>query len=456
MKYRDEHDMLGIKAVPADACYGIHTVRALENFPLSGRHVHPELIRALALVKKACCQANAELEYLPADLAGAISSACDDVAEGKFADQFPVDALQGGAGTSTNMNVNEVIANRALELLGRAKGDYAAIHPLDHVNLHQSTNDVFPTALKIAVIKLLRELSGLLATLQETFQRKENDFAEIAKIGRTEMQDAVPLTLGAEFSAFAEAIARDRWRTFKAEERIRIVNLGGTAIGTGLTAPRSYIFLVIEKLRQITGLGLARGENCVDQTANADAFVEVSAILKAAAVNFQKIARDLRLLHCFGEVHLASVQAGSSIMPGKVNPVIMESIIQGAMQVRADDHLIAECAASGTLQINEFLPLLADALLRELKLLRSMTAMLTGAVDALEARPERCRELLEACPMVITAFIPHLGYEHALALLEEFRQSKEKNIRTFLSGKLDPQLVGQVMSPQNLIALGHR
>ncbi len=456
MNVRTEHDMLGTLDIP-DACYyGIHTMRAAANFTLSGRNVAPELIHSMAMVKKACALANTELGYLDADKAAAIGSACDDILEGKLADQFITDALQGGAGTSTNMNLNEVIANRALELINRSKGDYNFIHPLDHVNLHQSTNDVYPTALKVATVYQLRSPSEKLARLQETFQQRENDFADIVKIGRTEMQDAVPMTLGAEFSAFAEAFARDRWRTFKAEERIRTINLGGTAIGTGITAPRSYIFLVIEKLRDLSGLGLTRGENCVDQTANQDVFVEVSAILKSCAVNFIKVCRDLRLLHSMGEIHLAPVQAGSSIMPGKVNPVIMESLIQGGMQVCACDHLVEQCTAAGTLQINEFMPLLADSLLRALRLLGNMCDMLTDGVKRLEADRDRCLDYFDRCPIVITAFIPHIGYEKALELLQEFRKNGSTGLKAFLQQKLDPELVENVLRPQNLIALGYR
>ena len=448
--------MLGDKSVPADAYYGIHTLRAVENFPLSGRNVRPELIQALALVKKACCQANSELGFLDKNIASAITTACDEIRAGNFASQFITDALQGGAGTSTNMNINEVIANRALELSGAAKGDYHKISPLDHVNLHQSTNDVYPTALKVAAAFQLRELSEHLAALQESFQQKEKEFGAVVKIGRTEMQDAVPMTLGAEFSAFAEAFARDRWRTFKAEERIRTVNIGGTAVGTGLTAPKRYIFLVIEKLREFTRLGLSRGENCVDQTANQDAFVEISAILKACAVNFMKISRDLRQLHMLGEIRLHPVQAGSSIMPGKVNPVIPESVIQGAMSVFACDRLVEDCAASGTLQINEFMPLLADSLLTALELLSRLALMLKQCVNNLTADPQRCEELFNACPMLITAFIPSLGYERALELVEEFRNSGNTDIRAFLKTRLDPELVESVLRPQNLVALGYR
>jgi aspartate ammonia-lyase len=456
MQDRIEHDMLGEKAVPAEAYYGIHTLRAAENFPLSGRYVRPELIRALALVKKACCQANAELGFLDEAIASAINTACDEIYGGGLAEQFITDALQGGAGTSTNMNINEVIANRTLEIIGASKGDYHKISPLDHVNLHQSTNDVYPTALKVAAAFQLRELSERLAALQAGFQEKEKTFGDIVKIGRTEMQDAVPMTLGAEFSAFAEAFARDRWRTFKAEERIRTVNLGGTAVGTGLTAPKRYIFLVIEKLRELSRLGLSRGENCVDQTANQDAFVEVSATLKACAVNFMKVARDLRQLHMLGEIRLQPMQAGSSIMPGKVNPVIPESIIQGAMSVFACDQMVTDCAASGTLQINEFMPLLADSLLTALDLLCKLTDMLKDCVDNLSADSERCHALFDACPMVITAFIPSLGYERALELVEEFRKSGETDIRAFLKTRLDPELVENVLRPQNLVALGYR
>jgi aspartate ammonia-lyase len=456
MKYRKEHDMLEEKAVPADAYYGIHTVRASENFQVCGRPVRRELIHAMAIVKKACCMTNSELGFIEKSDAAAIITACDDVFEGKFDNEFIVDALQGGAGTSTNMNVNEVIANRALELLGCSKGEYSRIAPLEHINLHQSTNDVYPTALKVATIFKLRKLSDLLTELQQACQRREQEFADIIKIGRTELQDAVPMTLGAEFSAFAEAFSRDRWRTFKAEERIRTVNLGGTAIGTGLTAPRSYIFLVIEKLRELTGLGLSRGENCVDQTANNDAFVEVSAMLEACAVNMIKISKDLRQLHFLGEIKLKALQAGSSIMPGKVNPVLPESIIQGAMSVRACHQLCAECAASGTLQINEFMPLLADSILNALELLCNLSTMMKKCIDGVMADKEKCQKLFNACPTTITAFLPGLGYEKTLELLQKFQQSGGDDIREFMNNELGIDTVNKVLTPENLMSLGHR
>ncbi len=374
---RIEHDFLGSLEIPADAYWGIHTQRAITNFPISSLKVNDALIKSLALTKKACCLANLETGHLAAEKGKAIIAACDEIAAGALSDQFPVDALQGGAGTSTNMNVNEVIANRAIEFLGGQKGNYSLLHPLEDVNLHQSTNDVYPTALKVAAIYRLRDLSSAIAGLQGSFQEKEKEFAAIVKLGRTELQEAVPITLGAEFSAFAEAFSRDRWRTFKCEERLRVVNLGGTAVGTGLAAPRNYIFLVIEKLREVTGLGLSRGENILGETANADSFVEVSGILKAHAVNLIKISNDLRLMNLLGEIRLPQLQAGSSIMPGKVNPVLTEAAIQTGIKVIANDGIITETAARGTLQINEFLPLLAHSLLESLDLLININRLLT-------------------------------------------------------------------------------
>lgn len=455
-KSRIENDILGQLELDAGCYWGIHTQRAINNFQISGRKTHSELIRALATVKKACCLANMELNFINAERGQAIIAACDDIADGKLADQFPIDALQGGAGTSTNMNINEVIANRALEICQQPRGNYDYIHPIEQVNLHQSTNDVYPTALKLAVVQRLRRLSEVMAEVQEQFQRKEKQFADIVKIGRTELQAAVPITLGAEFGAFAEAFARDRWRTFKAEERIRVVNLGGTAVGTGLTAPRSYIFLVIEKLRELTGFGFMRGENCLDQTANADAFVEVSAIMKATAVNLAKISRDLRQLHFIGEIKLPPLQAGSSIMPGKVNPVACEAIIQGAMEVTACDMLVTECAMHGTLQINEFMPLLADALLRGLIELENCATLLAKHCHNITPCPEQCQMLVDSNPILITALLPFIGYEQATQLLKEFQNSDRSNLREFLHEKLDSELVEQILSPQNLTALGYR
>jgi aspartate ammonia-lyase len=453
---RIEHDFLGKLDIPAEAYWGIHTQRAIHNFPISGVRVNPHLIRSLALVKKACCLANFETGYLTKEKLEAINAACDEIAAGGFPDQFPVDALQGGAGTSTNMNVNEVIANRAIEILHGKKGDYSIIHPLEDVNRHQSTNDVYPTAIKVAGIYRFKNLSEVIADLQGAFQEKEKEFGAIVKIGRTELQEAVPITLGAEFSAFADAFARDRWRTFKCEERLRVVNIGGTAVGTGLTAPRDYIFLVIEKLREVTGLGLARGENIMGETANADAFVEVSGILNAHAVDLIKIANDLRLMNFTGEIKLPQLQTGSSIMPGKVNPVLLEAAVQVGIKVIANDGIIAETAARGTLQINEFLPLLAHAFLESLDLLINIDELLVINVRKIAADDGKCREFFEQSPMIITALLPVIGYDRATELMTEFTNAGTKNMKIFLEEKLGKSIMEKAFLADSLTALGYR
>jgi len=453
---RIEKDLLGELEIPSRAYWGIHTARAVANFAISGREVNPALIRALAQVKKACCLANLETGHLEKDKAGAIVAACDEIIAGSLADQFPVDALQGGAGTSTNMNMNEVVANRAIEILGGVKGDYRLVHPLDDVNLHQSTNDVYPTALKVAAVHGFRRLARAAAELQGAFQAKEKEFGAVVKIGRTELQEAVPMTLGMEFAAFAEGIGRDRWRCFKCEERLRVVNLGGTAVGTGIAAPRDYIFLAVEKLREVTGLGVSRGENLTAETANADAFVEVSGILKAHAANLTKIMNDLRLLNLLGEIRLPALQAGSSIMPAKVNPVLAEAAMQTGIKVTANDAIVSEAAGRGTLQINEFLPLLADALLESLEVLARVDALLADHVRAIQADEEKCREFFDRSPLIITALTPTIGYEKATDMVREFQKSGQSDFRRFLKDTLGAEGVEKILSPFALTALGYK
>ena len=317
-KHRIEKDLLGSRELPTDLMWGIHTERALENFRISGRVVHPELVRAFGTVKLASFNTNRQLGYFPEpEKASAIEKACLEMAEGGLNQYVVVDSLQGGAGTSTNMNVNEVIANRALEIAGKEKGDYSFISPLDDVNLHQSTNDTYPTALKIAAIRMIRSLEQSVLALQEAFQVKEKEFAHVVKIGRTQLQDAVLTTLGREMGAYAEAFNRDRWRFSKCEERLRVVNLGGTAIGSGLGAPRQYIFRVVDNLREITGIGLARAENLIDNTQNTDVFVEVSGMLKACAVSILKISNDLRLMSSGPDAGLAEI-----ILPAEAGRIV--------------------------------------------------------------------------------------------------------------------------------------
>lgn len=434
MEYRIEHDLLGEKEVPADAYYGIHALRAAENFFLAGRPLHPQLIIALGAVKKAAALANQAAGLLEAGIAQAIAAACEEIMAGQWQEQFIVDALQGGAGTSANMNADEVIANRALELSGCAKGEYSVIHPLNHVNMSQSTNDVFPTAVRIAALRLSKAASEAMAELQTVLQQKEAEFAGVIKLGRTELQDALPVMLGQEFGAYAQAIARDRWRIYKMEERLRQVNLGGTAVGTGLNAERSYIFAVIERLREITGLGLARAEYMMDPTQNNDVFVEVSGMLKAAAVNLAKIAGDLRLLSAgpgggFGEIRLPERQAGSSIMPGKINPVIPEAVRQAAYQIIAHDQAVTLGAQAGELELNAMLPLIADNLLTSLDLLaRSARLFTDGCIRGITANAAHCREMVEKSPGLATALVPHIGYDKATAVARK-AQAEGKTIR---------------------------
>jgi aspartate ammonia-lyase len=378
-------------------------------------------IRAYLAVKKAAVMTNQALGYLDSEKAAHIIAAIDAIADGSLFDDFVVNPLSGGAGTSLNMNVNEVIANRALEHAGRQKGDYEYIHPLHHVNLHQSTNDTYPTALKIAMLLHLDRLENELVALQQTLQDKELQYGSIVKLGRTELQDALPITVGMQFAACAEAIARDRWRIFKARERIKTLNIGGTAIGTGFNAPQNYIFTVIENLRAITGLSITRAENLIDATQNLDAIVEVSGLLKTLAVNLLKISEDLRLLSSgpsggFGEITLPPVQEGSTIMPGKVNPVIPEFVSQTALLVIGNDSVISHAAGLGNLELNQFYPLVATLMLQNMRLLGTAVNRLNAkAIQGISIRQDRIAGALTDSMAVATYLSQFIGHERASA-----------------------------------------
>ncbi len=459
--YRIEKDLLGDREVPSQALYGIHTVRALENFPLSKRPVNKALVHAFGAVKLACCRTNQSLGCWTEEKSQAIDRACTEMMEGHLDEHILVDALQGGAGTSTNMNINEVLANRALQFLDQPLGSYHDVSPLDDINRHQSTNDTYPTALKVAAIGLLRDLEREVVALLEAFQAQEKATAHVVKIGRTQMQDAALTTLGREMSAYADAFARDRWRVYKCEERLRVVNLGGTAIGTGLSAPRQYIFRVVEQLRAITGLGLARAENLIEATQNNDVFVEVSGILKALATNLLKIASDLRFLSSgpvagVGELRLPPRQAGSSIMPGKVNPVIPEAVSQVAMQVMANDQVIAHACSMGHLELNSFLPLVADALLGSLDLLGNACSIFRRhCVEKLEADEARCRLHVENSTASVTALVSLIGYEQATALAQALRTEKQSLRELVVERKLaTTEEFDQLVSPESVTRLG--
>jgi len=449
--------------VPDEALYGIHTLRALEHFPVAGRPVPRELVHAFGTVKLACARTNRSLGVWSEDSAkaDAIERACRELAEGMLDAHVPCDLLQGGAGTSTNMNVNEVLANRALELLGEPHGRYDRVSPLDDLNLHQSTNDTYPTAFRLAAIRLVRGLDAQLVALQEAFQIQEKRWAHVVKVGRTQLMDAVLTTLGREMAAYAEALSRDRGRVYKCEERRRVVNLGGTAIGTGLGAPRQYVFGVVDELRDLTGIGFARAENLVEATQNADVFVEVSGILKACATTLFKVCSDLRLMASgpeagLGEVRLPARQAGSSIMPGKVNPVIPETVSQAALFVMGHDATLGFACASGSLELNPFLPLVAACLLESLEILaRACEVLRRHCVDGLEADEARCRATVEASTATVTALLPALGYERAGDIARKAREHG-KTVRAVVleEGLLSAEAFEELVSPEAVCRLG--
>jgi aspartate ammonia-lyase len=419
---RTEHDLLGEAHIPADAYWGIHTLRAVENFPITGVPIgrFPDFVRALVLVKAAAARTNRRLGHLSAEKCAAIEKACDMIArEGRLHDQFVVDAVQGGAGTSTNMNVNEVVANLALETMGRARGDYAALHPNDDVNRAQSTNDAYPTALRLAVIFATEPLVHALNELAFAFKAKAVEFAGILKIGRTQLQDAVPMTLGQEFDGFFATIKEDVSRLREAAALFREVNLGATAIGTGITSDPRYAALAVEELARLSGQPIVPAANLIEATSDMGAFVLFSGILKRIAVKLSKICNDLRLLSSgpragLGEIRLPAVQAGSSIMPGKVNPVIPEVVNQVCFMVIGHDLTITLCAEGGQLQLNAFEPTIGYCLLSSL---RHMTAAIETlnlrCVGGIEANADHCLAQVENSIGLITALGPRLGYEAA-------------------------------------------
>jgi len=432
---RREHDMLGEIDVPENAYWGVHTLRAVQNFPITGVPIghFPELVRALALVKQAAARANRRLGNLPAGKAEAIEKACELIArDGRFHDQFVVDAIQGGAGTSTNMNANEVVANVALELMGRRRGDYAALHPLDDVNMSQSTNDAYPTALCLAIIFATDPLVTALDELAYAFKAKAVEFADVLKIGRTQLQDAVPMTLGQEFDAYFATIKEDVQRLKETAALFCEVNLGATAIGTGINADVRYAALAIEELARAAKQPLVPAANLIEATSDMGAFVLFSGVLKRVAVKLSKICNDLRLLSSgpragFGEIRLPAVQAGSSIMPGKVNPVIPEVVNQVAFMVIGHDLTVTLCAEGGQLQLNAFEPTIGYCLLSSMRhLTAAIGTLTTRCVNGIEADRERSLSLVEDSIGLVTALGPTLGYETASRIAKRALAEKRK------------------------------
>lgn len=435
---------------------GEETRKAVENFPFSEEKLDRYFTKAYAMVKLACSRTNSALGYLPQDIAHAINETCQQIIDGKHQEGIVVDPYQGGAGTSTNMNFNELIAIHASELL-IAK----AVDPLAHVNLHQSTNDTYPTALKVAILLYLKDLEKNVGTLQEACQEKELAFSNVIKLGRTELMDALPMTLGMEFGAYAEAFARDRWRVFKCRERIKTVNLGGTAIGTGLGAPRDYILKVNDELKRITGLPVSRSENLIDSTQNLDSLVEISGILKAMAVNLLKISNDLRLLAMgpdggLAEINLPVMQKGSSIMPGKVNPVIPEAIGQVALQVISNDGLLALAAGMGNLELNQYYPLAAHTILKSLSLLTQAAKVFAEkCIKGITPNQEACQKHLMNSKSLATYLIPVLGYEAVeKALHASIKSNKPLRDTIIEEGLLTGEQFDSLLTPQRMSKLG--
>ncbi|MDB4907638.1 MAG: aspartate ammonia-lyase [Gemmatimonadetes bacterium] len=416
---RTEHDLLGEREIPFDAMYGVQTLRALENFPITGVALRefPSLVEALASVKEAAAMANQELGLLDAGVAGCIVQACQEIRAGRHHEHFLVDMIQGGAGTSTNMNANEVIANRALELSGHERGDYHFAHPNNHVNLSQSTNDVYPTAVKLALHDSIESLRIAMASLAAAFLAKGEEFSPHIKMGRTQLQDAVPMTLGQEFTAFGHTILEDVERLAEAQALIREINMGATAIGTGINAPAGYADTVCTHLSRITGLTLITAPDLVEATADTGSFVQLSGVLKRCAVKLSKICNDLRLLSSgpragFGEINLPAMQPGSSIMPGKVNPVIPEVVNQVCFDVIGGDMTVTMAAEAGQLQLNVFEPVIAYRLLRSADTMRAACGVLqTRCVEGITANVARMRQFVEHSIGIVTALVPVLGYE---------------------------------------------
>lgn len=463
--FRTESDLIGEIDVPADALWGIHTARARENFPFRTRPVSPEMICAYGTVKLACLTTCEQLGVWDKEKskAEAVIRACHEMAEGQLNESVCVDLMQGGAGTSLNMNVNEVLANRALQILEKPLGSYDIISPTDDINRYQSTNDTYPTALKLAAIVGIQKLEQNLVALQEAFQQKEKEFAHIVKVARTQFQDAVLTTLGREMGAYAEAINRDRWRMYKCIERLRVVNLGGTAIGTGLAADRQYIFRVVDTLRKLTGIGFARAENLFECTQNADVFVEVSGILKANAASLIKICNDLRFLSSgpdagIDEIRLPARQAGSSIMPGKVNPVICESVIQAGMQTIGNDVVIAQACVAGHLELNAFLPLVTANLLDSIERLATACDILRRhCIEGIVANEEKCRQYVENSTAIVTALVAELGYETCSQIAGQANKQNKTIRQVVLEQKLlSNEQFDALVSPEAVCRLGFR
>lgn len=461
MDYRVEKDSIGTKDVPEGVYYGVQSLRAAENFHITGLSMHPEIINSLAYIKKAAAITNCEVGLLDKKIANAIVKACDEILEGQFHEDFIVDPIQGGAGTSLNMNANEVIANRAIEILGGQKGDYSIVNPNDHVNCGQSTNDVIPTAGKMTSLRLLKNLKKELLRLYEALSKKAEEFDHVIKMGRTQMQDAVPIRLGQEFKAYSVAIKRDINRMDKAMDEMRTLNMGGTAVGTGINADEAYLKRIVPNLVEISGMDFVQAFDLIDATQNLDPFVAVSGAIKACAVTLSKIANDLRLMSSgpragFGEINLPAKQNGSSIMPGKVNPVIPEVVNQVAFNVIGNDVTITMAAEAGQLELNAFEPIVFYCMFQSIDTLAyAVQTFVENCVSGITANETRCRYLVENSVGVITAICPHVGYQKAADIAKQAIKTGESVRELILKeGLLTEAELNEIMDPVNMTEPG--
>ncbi len=459
--YRVEKDSIGVKDIPEEVYYGVQTLRAAENFHITGLNMHPEIINSLAYIKKASAITNCEVGILEKKKAQAIVQACDEIIEGKFHDAFIVDPIQGGAGTSLNMNANEVIANRAIEILGGKKGDYTIVNPNDDVNCGQSTNDVIPTAGKMTSLHLLQNLKKQLLRLYDALNEKAKEFDHVIKMGRTQMQDAVPIRLGQEFKAYSVAIMRDIHRMDKAMDEMRTLNMGGTAIGTGINADENYLRRIVPNLSEISGMEFIQAFDLIDATQNLDSFVAVSGAVKACAVTLSKMSNDLRLMSSgpragFGEINLPAKQNGSSIMPGKVNPVIPEVVNQVAFNIIGNDMTITMAAEAGQLELNAFEPIIFYCMFQSIDTLGyAVETLVDNCIVGITANEERCRQLVENSVGIITAICPHVGYEKTADIAKKAINSNE-SVRSLILKEniMDEEELSRILDPIHMTEPG--
>jgi aspartate ammonia-lyase len=460
--YRMEKDSIGEKAVPKEAYYGVQSERAAENFHITGLEMHPELINSLACIKKAAAVTNCGLGLIERDKADAIVEACDEIISGKLHDAFIVDPIQGGAGTSINMNANEVIANRAIEILGGRKGDYSLVHPNDDVNCSQSTNDVIPSAGKITALRLLTRLDFQLNRLHKALEDKAAEFDNVIKMGRTQLQDAVPIRLGQEFKAYSVAVMRDIRRMDKAMDEMRILNMGGTAVGTGINADKTYLKMIVPNLSEICGLDLVQAFDLIDATQNLDSFVAVSGTVKACAVTLSKMSNDLRLMSSgprtgLGEINLPARQNGSSIMPGKVNPVIPEVVNQVAFNIIGNDVTITLAAEAGQLELNAFEPIIFYNLFHSIENLGfAVQTLVDNCIVGITANKEHCRELVENSVGIVTVISPIVGYQKAAEVAKRAMKTGRSVKEVILEEHLiEPEKLDQLLNPVSMTEPGH-